>query len=163
MGDWLVSLLKATAPYQQKKSKRSANIGGRVILATRTQVNTLDETSRPTATLGTNYTILGADHHLLGWGETGDFRRLITFIILNLRLWRNASSASLAIIVSEDPASGLLRSHLLHIVEDGANDSADHAALNGLLAGFMRQVPLQRMSQSGNGKSLQPDSPRAGQ
>src|ERR1022692_2764805 len=93
MGDWLVSLLKATAPYQQKKSKRSANIGGRVILATRTQVNTLDETSRPTATLGTNYTILGADHHLLGWGETGDFRRLITFIILNLRLWRNASSA----------------------------------------------------------------------
>jgi hypothetical protein len=37
-------------------------------------------------------------------GETGDFRRLITFIILNLRLWRNASSASLAIIVSEDRA-----------------------------------------------------------
>src|ERR1017187_1171121 len=109
MGDWLVSLLKATAPYQQKKSKRSANIGGRVILATRTQVNTLDETSRPTATLGTNYTILGADHHLLGWGETGDFRRLITFIILNLRLWRNASSASLAIIVSEDRARSQIR------------------------------------------------------
>jgi hypothetical protein len=104
MGEWLVSLLKATAPYQQKKSKRPANIGRRADPAPRTQVNTLDETSRPTATLGTNYTILGADHHLLGWGETGDFRRLITFIILNLRLWRNASSASLAIIVSEDRA-----------------------------------------------------------
>ncbi len=91
-------------PYQQKKSKRPANIGRRADPAPRTQVNTLDETSRPRATLGTNYTILGADHHLLGWGETGDFRRLITFIILNLRLWRNASSASLAIIVSEDRA-----------------------------------------------------------
>jgi hypothetical protein len=85
MGDWLVSLLKATAPYRQKKSKRPANLGRRAVPAPRTQVNTLDETSRPTATLGTNYTILRADHHLLGWGRDGDFRRLSTFIILNLR------------------------------------------------------------------------------
>ncbi len=50
-----------------------------------------------------------------------------------------------------------------HIVEDGADYSADHAPLHRLSASFVGHVPLERMSQFGNWKCLEPDSTGASQ
>jgi hypothetical protein len=40
---------------------------------------------------------------------------------------------------------------LLHVVEDGADDSADYAAFDGLPGGLVRQITFDAVRQSGDG------------
>jgi hypothetical protein len=51
----------------------------------------------------------------------------------------------------------------LHVVEDGADDAADHSALYVLSAGFVGHELCQGMGQAGDGQRLQPDSAGTGQ
>jgi len=53
--------------------------------------------------------------------------------------------------------------HSLHVVEDGADDSADDAAFHGLPASFVRHVSLQGMRQFRDGQGLQPDAAGSGE
>src|SRR5580658_97783 len=52
---------------------------------------------------------------------------------------------------------------LLHVVEDGADDSSDYAPFDRVFRGLAGEIPLDRVRQSGDGQGLEPDAAGAGQ